>query len=245
MLTVTRQELASIPCLVHRDERYDLAPLLIHYHGWTGTKGTVESPNLTLVQAAAAGLVVVAPDCYEHGERKTDAWFRATFNGWAFVCDAMDKTRQEASALLDAALTLPGISPQRPQVAGVSMGGLIAQMVFAEEQRFVALLSVLGRSNFYQADEWCRQAQQGTWCDAWCAQYATQSHPARFVGRPVRFIDGGLDTDCPAAINAETVRLINAAGGQATHFVDPEAGHQFSPAMRSRYLEWVIQQREG
>ena len=193
-----------------------------------------------LVQLASAGFVVVAPDCYEHGERRTDAWFRAMFNGWAFVCEAMDKTRQEAPALLDAALALPDISAKNPQVAGVSMGGLIAQMVFAEEKRYASLISVIGRSSFYQADAWCRQAQKGTWCDDWCAAYATQSHPERFVDRPVLFIDGGRDTDCPAETDARTVRLINGAGGQAEQFVDEEAGHEFSASMRARYVEWIV-----
>ena len=53
-------------------------------------------------------------------------------------------------------------------------------------------------------------------------------------------MDGGLDTDCPAATNAETVRLIDALGGQAEHFVDQEAGHTFSPNMRKKFVDWVL-----
>ena len=113
-------------------------------------------------------------------------------------------------------------------------------MVFAENSAFVSLISVVGRSSFYQADEWCRRAQAGAWCDDWCAEYATQSHPERFTDRPLLFIDGALDTDCPAATNAETVRLINNLGGQAEHFVDPDFGHGFSSAMRAKYIEWLL-----
>ena len=240
MLTVTRQELAGIPCLIMQDNRFTHTPLLLHYHGWTGHKGDVNTPDQTLMQAASVGFTVVAPDCVEHGERRTDAWFRAMFNGWAFICEAMNQTRQEAPALLDAALALPNVAAQNPQVTGVSMGGLIAQMVFAQEPRFASLISVIGRSSFYQADEWCRRAQAGTWCDDWCAEYATQSHPERFVDRPVLFMDGGQDTDCPATVNAETVRLINAAGGQTEQVIDGAVGHEFSPLMRERYLDWVV-----
>jgi len=240
MLEIERQELAGIPCITMRDTRVDQAPVVIRYHGWTGDKGTVESPDQSLAQLASAGFLVVAPDCYEHGERQTDNWFRAQFNGWAFICEAMDKTRQEAGALFDAVMALPFSSEGRPQVAGGSMGGLIAQMVFAENPAFVSMVSVVGRSSFYQADEWCRAAQQGTWCDDWCAAYATQSHPERFSDRPVLFIDGGLDTDCPAAVNAETARLINAKGGQAEHFVDLNSGHGFSPLMRRKFLDWLV-----
>lgn len=240
MLTVTREVLADIPCLVFRDDRFARSPLLLHYHGWTGHKGDIQTPDQTLMQSASAGFTVVAPDCVEHGERRTDAWFRATFNGWAFIWELADRTRQEAPALLDAALALPRVSAIKPQVAGISMGGVIAQVIFAQEKRFGALVSVVGRSSFYQADAWCRRAQQGTWADEFCAEHATQSHPERFVDRPVLFIDGGLDTDCPAAINAETVQLINGAGGQAEHFVDDAEGHGFSAVMRDRYLAWVI-----
>ena len=245
MIEIARQEIAEIPCIVLRDTRLRAAPVVVHYHGWTGSKGTVESPDQSLVQLASAGFLVVAPDCYEHGERRTDAWFRAQFNGWAFVCQAMDRTRQEAAGLLEAVMALPNSSSGQPQVTGTSMGGLIAQMVFAENKAYVSMVSVVGRSSFFQADEWCRQAQRGTWCDDWCAEYATQSHADRFTDRPVLFIDGGLDTDCPAATNAETVRLINAGGGQAEHFVDPEVGHAFSPIMRRKFVDWVTGHAEA
>ena len=240
MIEIERCELAGIPCITLRDTRVDEAPAIIRYHGWTGGKGSVETPDQSLVQLASAGFLVVAPDCYEHGERKTDAWFRAQFNGWAFICEAMDKTRQEAAALFEAAMALPYSSDSRPQVAGGSMGGLIAQMVFAENKFFVSMVSVVGRSSFYQADAWCRVAQQGSWCADWCAEFATQSHPGRFADRPVLFIDGGLDTDCPAAVNAETVRLINALNGKAEHFVDLNSGHGFSPLMRTKFVDWLV-----
>ncbi|MEM7126044.1 MAG: prolyl oligopeptidase family serine peptidase [Chloroflexota bacterium] len=243
MLIVANQTLTDIPCLIMQDDRFTQTPLILHYHGWTGHKGDANTPDQTLMQAASAGFTIVAPDCVEHGERRSDAWFRAMFNGWAFICDAMDRTRQEAPSLLDAALALPAVSSQNPQVTGVSMGGLIAQMVFAQDERFASLISVIGRSSFYQADEWCRQAQAGTWCDEWCAKYATQSHPERFVDRPLLFMDGGQDTDCPAAVNSETIRLINEAGGQAQHFVDEAVGHQFSPDMRERYIDWVAEHK--
>ena len=240
MIDIERQELAGIPCVTLRDGQVEDAPVLIHYHGWTGDKGTIETPDISLVQLASAGFLVVAPDCYEHGERATEAWFRAQFNGWAFICQAMDKTRQEAPTLFEAVMNLPFSSARNPQVTGGSMGGLIAQMVFAENKEFVSMVSVVGRSSFYQADEWCRQAQAGAWPDEWCAQYATQSHPKRFTDRPLLFIDGALDTDCPAETNAETVRLINEEGGQAEHFVDPDFGHGFSPLMRARFVNWLI-----
>ena len=245
MIEIERQELAGIPCLVLRDTRLDAAPVVVHYHGWTGNKGSIQNPDQSLVQLASAGFLVVAPDCYEHGERRTEAWFRAQFNGWRFVCEAMDRTRREAAGLLEAVMALPYSESRQPQVTGTSMGGLIAQMVFAENQAYVSMVSVVGRSSFFQADEWCRQAQQGTWCDDWCAEHATQSHPDRFTDRPLLFIDGGLDTDCPAATNAETVRLINAAGGQAEHFVDPEVGHAFSPIMRRKFVDWVTSHAAG
>lgn len=240
MIEIERYELAGIPCITMRDTRVEQAPVIIRYHGWTGDKGTVESPDQSLAQLASVGFLVVAPDCFEHGERKTDAWFRAQFNGWAFICEAMDQTRQEAAALFEAVMALPFSSDSRPQVAGASMGGLIAQMVFAENKALVSMVSVVGRSSFYQADEWCREAQRGAWPDDWCAAYATQSHPERISDRPVLFIDGGLDTDCPAAINAETARLINTKGGQAEHFVDLNSGHGFSPLMRRKFVDWLV-----
>ncbi|MCY3833712.1 MAG: dienelactone hydrolase family protein [Chloroflexi bacterium] len=240
MIEIERRELAGIPCLTLRDTRVAEAPVIIHYHGWTGSKGAVETPDQSQVRLASAGFLVVAPDCYEHGERATDAWFRAQFNGWAFICQAMDKTRAEAGALYEAVMGLPFSSARNPQVTGASMGGLIAQMVSAENKDLASMASVVGRSSFYQADEWCRAAQRGAWTDDWCAEYATQSHPERFSDRPLLFIDGALDTDCPAEVNAETVRLINERGGRAEHFVDPDFGHGFSQPMRDKFVSWLV-----
>ena len=123
MLAIYREELAGIPSFILRDTRAPEAPVIVHYHGWTGDKGNIESPDQSLAQLASAGFCVVAPDCYEHGERRSDAWFRAQFNGWAFVCQAMDRTRQEAQALFDAVMALPFSSARNPQVCGASMGG--------------------------------------------------------------------------------------------------------------------------
>ena len=41
------------------------------------------------------------------------------------------------------------------------------------------------------------------------------------------------------------MRLINAAGGQAEQFVDPEFGHGFSPPMRDKFVNWLIAQWEA
>jgi len=245
MLSLTLEEIAGIPCAVHRDDQLTEAPVLIQYHGWTSDKSTSGDAR-EMAGTVEAGFVVVMPDCVEHGDRKTDAWeTRVMLNGWAFICDVMERTRQEGSALLDAVLGLPYVSAAGPQVGGASMGGLIAQMVFAEEKRYVSMTSIVGRSSFYQADEWCRRAQVGTWCDEWCAEFATQSHPERFIDRPVLFMDGGEDTNCPAAVNAETVRLINAAGGAAEHFVESGFGHGFSEAMQARYIAWLVKHRDA
>ncbi|MDD9987584.1 MAG: hypothetical protein OXQ31_15020, partial [Spirochaetaceae bacterium] len=65
MIEIARQEIAEIPCIVLRDTRLPTAPVVVHYHGWTGSKGAVESPDQSLVQLASAGFLVVAPDCYE------------------------------------------------------------------------------------------------------------------------------------------------------------------------------------
>ena len=100
MIEIERQDIAGIPCITLSDTRVEEAPVIIYYHGWTGSKGTVENPDQSLVRLASAGFLVVAPDCHEHGERATDDWFRAQFNGWAFICEAMDKTRQEAAAIV-------------------------------------------------------------------------------------------------------------------------------------------------
>jgi len=120
------------------------------------------------------------------------------------------------------------------------MGGLIAQLVALELDTCAKVTSLIGRSSFHQADEWCRRAQAGTWCEAWCDQRAPLAHPERYQDVPILFIDGGLDTDCPAAINAETVRRINGSGGHACQFVDPDAGHQITEKMLSAFSRWVL-----
>ncbi|MBA3710621.1 MAG: alpha/beta fold hydrolase [Planctomycetes bacterium] len=240
MIDISAVTLADVPCLVVRAPTIERRPLLIWHHGWSGHKGDPANPSAHLLKLAQAGLVVVCPDAPGHGER-ANAEFqrRRQFNGWAVICAAMEQARGEAGPLLDAALALPGIAPTYACVAGVSMGGVIAQLAFASEPRFAALVSVIGRSSLHQADPWCRDAQRGTWCERWCDQQAPSGHPERFGERPVLFVDGGLDDDCPAAINAETVARINAAGGRAEHSVDPACGHDYSESMQDSVRTWI------
>ena len=55
MIEIARREIAEIPCLVLRETRAAEAPVVIHYHGWTGNMGSVEAPDQVLVQLASAG----------------------------------------------------------------------------------------------------------------------------------------------------------------------------------------------
>ncbi|NQZ71017.1 MAG: dienelactone hydrolase family protein [Lentisphaeria bacterium] len=239
MITIEERKLAGVPCLLIGDDQPGDRPLIIHLHGWSGAKPNPDALPDFLMQWQSNGFTILCLDAYEHGERRTENAFRAIFNGWAFICDAMDKTAKEIPALLDAALAVPGISQVNPQLMGISMGGVIAQQAMAHEKRFTSMVSVIGRSSFYQADDWCREAQKGTWCDDWCEANAPLLHPERYSDRPLLFLDGGQDTDCPAAINKETVDKINALGGQASQFVDDAVGHAFSESMKAECLQWL------
>jgi dienelactone hydrolase len=239
MINAIAMTIRGIPCIVLRDTRNGHGPLLLHYHAWGEHKGNVSHPDITLVQAASLGFTVICPDCPEHGTRQTAAQFRKVMNGWAFLCTIMDQARQESRKLLDGVFALPFVSKDKPVVSGVSMGALIAQLVFAENRRLSALISVVGRSSFLQFDPWCRQAQRGSWADAWCAKHATQKRPKRFADRPVLFLDGGKDPLCPPAVNAKTVKLINRARGMVRQVVDRKAGHCFSERMRREFIDWI------
>ena len=239
MIEAKSTRLHGIPCIILRETRNHCGPLLLHYHAWGDKKGSVFNPDITLIQAASEGFVVICPDCPEHGERETGAQFKKIMNGWAFLCKVMEEARQESQILLDKIFALPYVSTKQAVVSGISMGALIAQMVFAEDKRLSVLVSVIGRSSFFQVDSWCREAQQGNWANRWCAKYATQAHPKRFAGRPILFLDGGKDPLNPPAVNAKTVKLINRAGGTAQQIVDRKAIHCFSPGMRGKFIDWI------
>ena len=55
MLVIDRVELAGIPSLIIREKKLEEAPAVIHYHGWTGDKGSLENLDQSLVQLASAG----------------------------------------------------------------------------------------------------------------------------------------------------------------------------------------------
>ena len=114
MLAIDRVELAGIPSLIIREERLEKAPAVIHYHGWTGDKGGLENLDQSLVQLASAGFCVVAPDCFEHGERRTDAWFRAAVQrlGLRLSGDGPDQAGG-AGTLRRSTMALSFVSPDR------------------------------------------------------------------------------------------------------------------------------------
>ncbi|MCC6423136.1 MAG: prolyl oligopeptidase family serine peptidase [Phycisphaerales bacterium] len=242
MIVASSTRIQNIPCLILREMRFGCGPLLLHYHAWAEDKGNLLSPDITLVQAASEGFTVICPDCPEHGGRKTAAQFRKTMNGWAFICAVIEQAKQESGKLLESLFDLPFVSSRHGVISGVSMGALIAQMIFAQEQRLGALVSVVGRSSLLQYDPWCRQAQLGNWASKWGQKQAMQAHPKRFIGRSILFLDGAKDTLCPPVINAKTVKLINRVGGQAIQIIDRNAGHCFSLSMRHQFINWIRMQ---
>lgn len=231
---------SGIPSVVYRDPGIEPSRLVLHYHGWNGEK--LPDPEIqSLFEAASRrGVVVVCPDCLWHGERQDpELRFRKVFNGWAFICEVMEAARRESPGLCRAIFTQLGLPALEVRVSGISMGGLIAQLVLLELPECREGLSILGRSSFHQADPWCRQAQKGTEWEAWCDRHAPLSNPERYRDRRLRFLDGGRDSDCPAEINRATVGKIRGAGGDASQWVDPDAGHLVSAAMRERFAQWL------
>ncbi len=233
--------LADIPCLRFAPSLSTPKGLLLHYHGWGGSKDVAEPVAALFQEAAAAGWMILCPDCPLHGERLDPALtFRKAFNGWAYICEVMEQARLESRTLIAAALTRFPELPAEIRVSGSSMGGLIAQMVLLEWETCRRGLSLIGRSSFHQADPWCCKAQAGTWAEAWCEARAPQLHPERYRERDLLFLDGGKDTDCPAATNADTVARILAVGGSAAQMVDPDAGHQLSPPLLAAFKRWLL-----
>jgi len=105
-------------------------PVVLLYHGYAGRKEFILAQGYNL---ARAGLHVVMPDAWGHGERATSAY-----------CDfleAVTRTVGEIEGILaasSASSTRSGAAPLRAGIAGYSMGGCITFAYLAAGGRGMA-----------------------------------------------------------------------------------------------------------
>lgn len=67
-LTIRKRTLGTIPLLevVQKENRNELLPLIVYYHGWQSSKELVLTQGRKLAQA---GFRVLLPDAANHGDR--------------------------------------------------------------------------------------------------------------------------------------------------------------------------------
>ncbi len=119
--------------------------VVIFYHGHGVCK---EENRKELASFANAGMLAIGVDNYGHGERRYhDFDSRFAYGAEDFdreLYEAIDKTADETSLIIDELISAHGIFANRIGVCGVSMGGHITYAAALRDKRIKAAAPILG-----------------------------------------------------------------------------------------------------
>ncbi|MGI6560520.1 MAG: alpha/beta fold hydrolase [Saccharofermentanales bacterium] len=124
------------------------APLLVFYHGWTSDKINGSGFGETI---AKFGFRVVVPDCAYHGERANQL-----IRMWDvhYLFNSVIETAAEFPRIVDYYKKQNLIAEDFYAVAGVSMGGMIANILLKREPAIKAAGILMGSPQLQKFAEW-------------------------------------------------------------------------------------------
>jgi len=219
--SVTSAHIDHIPALwVSPDPQPAIARLVIWLPGLTGTKEAV----LPYLQSfAAAGLVAVSLDPWQHGERGTESseeLLRRVFGDFRrHMWPILGQTALDVLRVIDWSIAHLGVRPQ-VLLGGISMGGDIAVAAAGLDRR-VALVAAI-----VSTPDWLRPGMR------------SGSDPAAIVdpGTPdayARFFYDNLNPLTHLEAYAHRPSILFACGADDQH-VPPDGAQRFQAALRDR-----------
>ncbi len=119
---------------------------LCPFHTSTGyTGGFYRSSEITYVQLAKAGFVVMAFDQIGTGGRQDERrGFYEKYPDWSL----MGKMVMDARHAIDALASVPNVDPNRIYLFGYAMGGMVAALTAAVDDRVAGTVSIAGFTPF-------------------------------------------------------------------------------------------------
>lgn len=131
------------------------APLLVFYHGWTSNKENASNFASVLVKS---GFRLIFPDAAYHGERSKTKLFMWDAH---YIFSSVLETAKEFPCIIDYYHQKNLIKADFISVAGISMGGLITNVILRKYPEVKAAGSLMGTPCLSKYAEWI--SLEGVW----------------------------------------------------------------------------------
>lgn len=204
-------------------------PAVVVLHGGSGAGKEGMKPFTDLM--VRQGFNVLSMDMQYFGERRTSLMTTFTeqekherlYNDPAVYLDWTVQTTKDAGRAIDVLLAQYGADPRRIALVGFSRGGTVGAIVGAVEERFKAVVLLLG-----------------THFDALEKEHLPAACPANHIGRiaprPLLMVNGNFDAD---HVKETQVAPLYALAREPKRIVWTDAGHQVPLKELESTLEWL------
>ena len=210
MIQIDYREVKGIPYaeVVDTALKDQVLPIVVFYHGWTGSKDRVVTIG---VELAKRGIRAILPDQLLHGDRGV-----RLIGGeiWEIVANNI----KELPVLKEEMRQRGLLNEEKFGVSGLSMGGITTYALFNHYPEITAAASLMGSADPARFAKWTISSiwMTGTTkeqCDALEAEIeknkafldamALAKRPERINGRPLFLWHGTADDKVPYELNKE------------------------------------------
>lgn len=199
-LTIRKRTLGTIPLLevVQKENRNELLPLIVYYHGWQSSKELVLTQGRKLAQA---GFRVLLPDAANHGDRYQEMTRIPSLTFW----QSIHTNLFEYGFIVNHFRKL-GLADDRIGVGGVSMGGFTTCALLTHNPEIKAAACVMGSPKpiAYRDRILTRAKEMNRFYPhdyesllSWIPSYDLSLRPETLAGRPLLFWHGTQDRIVP------------------------------------------------
>lgn len=199
-LTIRKRTLGTIPLLevVQKENRNELLPLIVYYHGWQSSKELVLTQGRKLAQA---GFRVLLPDAANHGDRYQEMTRIPSLTFW----QSIHTNLFEFGFIVNHFRKL-GLADDRIGVGGVSMGGFTTCALLTHNPEIKAAACVMGSPKpvAYRDRILTRAKEMNRFYPrdyesllSWIPSYDLSLRPETLAGRPLLFWHGTRDRIVP------------------------------------------------
>ena len=215
MIQIDYREVNGIPYaeVVDASLKDQVLPIVVFYHGWTGSKDRVVTIG---VELAKRGMRAVLPDQHLHGDRGV-----RLIGGeiWEIVANNI----KELPILKEEFRSRGLLDETKFGVSGLSMGGISTYALFNQYPDITAAASLMGNADPARFAKWTISSVWMTGatqeqCDALEAEIeknkafldamALAKHPEHINGRPLYLWHGTADDKVPYELNKEFYETI-------------------------------------
>ena len=210
MIQIDYREVNGIPYaeVVDASLKDQVLPIVVFYHGWTGSKDRVVTIG---VELAKRGIRAILPDQLLHGDRGV-----RLIGGeiWEIVANNI----KELPVLKEEMRQRGLLNEEKFGVSGLSMGGITTYALFNHYPEITAAASLMGSADPARFAKWTISSIWMTGatkeqCDALEAEIeknkafldamALAKHPEHINGRPLFLWHGTADDKVPYELNKE------------------------------------------